>query len=269
MSRAQNIVTYILTHDGIPIIYYGQEQHLQGGTEPYTNRAALWEYSYDQDAVLYKLIAKMNLFRRHVSRNYAKYLTTESETINTDANTISFAKGGDDMPKVITVLNNKGADADDFSVKLCENHGYDKGAALFDVIACKDFTVGDDGCMEVWITDGMPVVLFKKDALEGSTLCDIKGDSDVALESLYIQSTTYTTKISGEYTVMHTATTMPLSDAPASATATTSGGSGGSASSTSNSSAIRGPSETAFGGYGVSISFFTVAFCLLGVGLLP
>ena len=95
MSAAQNMVTYLLTHDGIPIIYYGQEQHLDGGTEPYTNRAALWEYKYDETSILYLLIAKLNLLRRHVSRNYAGYLTTESTTMDVQANTITFSKGGD------------------------------------------------------------------------------------------------------------------------------------------------------------------------------
>lgn len=264
MSRAQNIVTYILTHDGIPIIYYGQEQHLQGGTEPYTNRAALWEYEYNQDAVLYKLIAKLNLFRRHISRNYAGYLTTESNTTKVEGNSISFVKGSDDMPKVITVLNNKGEDSDDFSVELCDGHGYKGGDALFDVIACKDLKVGDNGCIEVWVADGMPVVLFDKEGLKGSTLCDIEGESDVVLESAYIQSTTVTTEVDGQLTVMHSATTMPLADAPASVTATATN-SGSSSSATS--SAASGPSASRIGGFSVSLAMLVFSFCLLG-GLL-
>ncbi|KAM0718307.1 hypothetical protein Q7P37_006639 [Cladosporium fusiforme] len=262
MSRAHNIATYVLTHDGIPIIYYGQEQHLTGGTEPYTNRAALWEFEYDQDAELYKHIAKLNLFRRHVSRNYASYLTTESKTIDIGANTIAFAKGGDKMPKAVTILTNKGVDADDFSVELCKDHGYAKGDALLDIVACKDVSVGDNGCIEAWVTDGMPVVLFKKDALEGSTLCGVKGDSDVALESKYIQSTTYTTKIDGALTVVHTATTMPLADAPASATATATK-SGGSADS-SSTSAASGPIAARFDTSGVSLAMVVFTFCIIG-----
>jgi hypothetical protein len=80
----------------------------------------------------------------------------------------------------------------------------------FDVIACKDLKVGDNGCIEVWVADGMPVVLFDKEGLKGSTLCDIEGESDVALESVYIQSTTVTSEVDGQLTVMHSATTMPL-----------------------------------------------------------
>jgi alpha-amylase len=247
MAAAQNMVTYLFTHDGIPVIYYGQEQHLDGGTEPYTNRAALWEHSYNQTSVLYKLIAKLNLLRRHVSRNYAGYLTTESTTIDVAANTIAFAKGGDGQPKVITVLNNKLSDADDFKVSLCDSkaHGYASGDELFDVISCKSVIVQDNGCIEAWIADGEPVVLFKKSDLSGSTLCDIVGESDVALESVYVQSTTITaTGIDGQLTVMHTTTTMPWADAPSSvkasatATSTATGSSKPSASSVSRLSAV-------------------------------
>jgi len=222
MAAASNIISYIMTHDGIPVIYYGEEQHLDGGTEPYTNRAALWETKHDQTAPLYKLIANLNLFRRHVSRNHAGYLATESTTIDVGKGTIAFAKGAPDDPKVITVFNNQGADASDFKVELCDtkSHGYSAGDELFDVIACKSNTVSDNGCIEAWVSDGEPVVLFKKSELTGSTLCDIEGASDVEVEPVYISSTTWTTEMSGQLTVMHSATTMPLSDAPSSVTAT-------------------------------------------------
>jgi alpha-amylase len=250
MAAAQNVVTYILSHDGIPVIYYGQEQHLDGGTEPYTNRAALWEYSYDQTSVLYKMIASLNLFRRHVSRNHPDYLATESTTIDVGTGTIAFAKGGANDPKVITVLNNQGADASDFKVELCDtkSHGYSANDELFDVVACKSNTVQGNGCIEVWVSDGEPVVLFKKSELAGSTLCGIEGSSDVDIEEVYVQSTTWTTEIGGQLTVMHTATTMPWADAPSSVTATataTTSGKGKGGSSSSGASVIDTPARYA------------------------
>lgn len=48
--------------DGIPIIYAGQEQHYNGGSDPY-NREAVWLSKYDTDSPLYKLIAKGNAIR--------------------------------------------------------------------------------------------------------------------------------------------------------------------------------------------------------------
>lgn len=257
MAVAQNVVSFIMTHDGIPIIYYGEEQHLEGGTEPYTNRAALWEYGYDEDAVLYKLIASLNLFRRHIHRNFDGYLTTESTTIDVGAQTLTFAKGGEGQPKAITIITNKGADADDFKVELCDKdkHGYSGGDELMDVISCKSNTVQDNGCIEAWSSDGQPVVLFKKSELSGSTLCGIEGESNVELEPVYIQSTTITTTDSaGQATVMHTATTMPLSDAPASVTATRTGsGSASTGTTTSGASAASRP-------YSSALAFLAMTF---------
>jgi hypothetical protein len=43
--------------DGIPIIYAGQEQHYNGGNDPY-NREATWLSGYNTSSVLYKLIAQ-------------------------------------------------------------------------------------------------------------------------------------------------------------------------------------------------------------------
>jgi hypothetical protein len=211
-----------MTADGIPVVYYGVEQHLGGNVEPYMNRQALWESGYDETASIYKLFATLNLFRRHVGRSYDQYLLSLSEAIGVDANTIAWAKGGEGDPKVITVLSNKGQDSDDYSMQLCDTdkHGYSAGDELFDVVACKSVSVENNGCITAWISDGEPVVLFKKSALQGSTLCGISGDSKVVLTSQAIISSAWTTVVDGEASVYHTASTVPWADAPASITAT-------------------------------------------------
>lgn len=214
---------------------YGQEQHMAGDVEPFYNRAALWEKGFDKEATLYKLFAKLNLFRRFMGREYPKYRTNLSKAIKVESNSITWAKGGDNGPNAISVFNNKGGDADDFSVELCDGHGYSSGDELMDIVSCKSVDVGGNGCIEAWVTDGHPVVLFKKSALEGSGLCDFS-DNKVILESKAVISTTWTTTISGEATVIHTATTMPWADAPASITAATTSSAGASSTSTSESS---------------------------------
>lgn len=213
-------------------MYYGIEQHLGGNVEPYFNRQALWENGFSTDASIYKLLADLNLFRRFMGRQYPDYLTTLSKDIGIDANTIAWAKGADSDPKVITVLSNKGQDASDYSIELCDGHGYSAGDELLDVVACKSVSVGDNGCLTVWVTDGEPVVMAKKSALEGSTLCGVPGDSKVVLESQAIISTTWTSMVSGSPSVFHSATTMPWADAPASITSATSTAGAAQATST-------------------------------------
>jgi hypothetical protein len=220
-------------------VYYGIEQNLGGNVEPYFNRQALWEEGFSQEASIYKLFATLNLFRRHMGRQYPDYLTTLSKDIGMDANTIAWAKGADKDPKVISVLSNKGQDASDYSIELCDGHGYSAGDELLDVVACKSTTVGDNGCLTVWVTDGEPVVMAKKTALEGSTLCGVSGDSKVVLESQAIISTTWTSMVSGSPSVFHSATTVPWADAPASITSATSTAGAAQATSTGGVSATQ------------------------------
>lgn len=235
MARARNLAAYLMTADGIPVVYYGFEQNFNGNVEPYMNRQAMWEEGYNKEASIYKLIATLNLFRRFVGRQYEQYLLALSEPIGVDANTIAWAKGGKGDPKVISVLSNKGADASDYSMELCDTnkHGYSAGDELFDIVACKSVTVDNSGCITAWISDGEPVVLFKKSDLQGSTLCGISGDNKVELTSKAVISTTWTSVISGVPTVLHTASTVNWADAPSSITATATNTAGGNSQATS------------------------------------
>jgi hypothetical protein len=223
-----------MTADGIPVVYYGIEQHFGGNVEPYMNRQALWESKYDNTASIYTLFATLNLFRRHVGRTYEQYLFSLSENIGIDANTIAWAKGDKGDPKVISALSNKGQDSSDYSMQLCDTdrHGYSVGDELIDVVACKSVSVDNNGCITAWISDGEPIVLFKKSALEGSTLCGISGASNVELTSKAIISSTRTSVVGGEPSVFHTASTVAWADAPASITATATGYSSGIAKAT-------------------------------------
>lgn len=224
-----------MTADGIPVVYYGFEQNLDVNVEPYMNRQAMWEQGFNRDASIYKLLATLNLFRRFVSRQYDQYLMSLSEDIEINANTIAWAKGAKGNPKVISVLSNKGQDADDYSMELCDTnkHGYAAGDELLDVVSCKSLTVDKSGCITAYISDGEPVVLFKKSELQGSTLCGISGDSKVELTSKAIISTTWTSVVSGQPIVFHTASTINWADAPSSITATATNTAGGTSCATS------------------------------------
>ncbi|KZP19633.1 glycoside hydrolase family 13 protein [Athelia psychrophila] len=63
MSLAENVIAFTLLFDGIPIIYSGQEQHLDGGVSP-LDREAIWLTGYDTSATLYGVIAQLNAIRK-------------------------------------------------------------------------------------------------------------------------------------------------------------------------------------------------------------
>ncbi|HMV66228.1 MAG TPA: alpha-amylase family glycosyl hydrolase [Myxococcota bacterium] len=56
-------LTYLLTIDGIPCIYYGTEQGFAGGNDP-ANREVLWGTGYDREAPFFQQIAALSRVRR-------------------------------------------------------------------------------------------------------------------------------------------------------------------------------------------------------------
>lgn len=74
-SQAKNALAYIFFSDGIPIVYAGQEQHYNGGDDPY-NQEATWLSGYSTTAELYQFIATTNNLRKVVISRDPSYLTT-------------------------------------------------------------------------------------------------------------------------------------------------------------------------------------------------
>lgn len=58
MLLLSNAMTFNFMSDGIPIVYYGQEQSFTGAGDPY-NREPLWTSNYAQTDA-YKLIQSLN-----------------------------------------------------------------------------------------------------------------------------------------------------------------------------------------------------------------
>ncbi|KIR63793.1 alpha-amylase [Cryptococcus bacillisporus CA1873] len=61
-----NAMVYPFINDGYPILYSGQEHHLQGGNDPY-NREAIWLFGYDESSATYNMIKSLNNARRIAS----------------------------------------------------------------------------------------------------------------------------------------------------------------------------------------------------------
>ena len=74
IAQAQNLLAFTVLQDGIPVVYYGQEQHFSGGNDP-DNREALWTSGYDTTSPLYTLIATSNKLRSHAISNDQEYVT--------------------------------------------------------------------------------------------------------------------------------------------------------------------------------------------------
>jgi alpha-amylase len=95
-------MSFIFMTDGIPIVYYGQEQGMHGSADPY-NREALWPSGY-QNTTAVQLISKLNKLRHWVIKTDSNYLTQRTSILSTTATDIIIQKG-----PVISVMTNIGS----------------------------------------------------------------------------------------------------------------------------------------------------------------
>lgn len=173
MALAKNIASVAMLRDGIPIVYYGQEQHYNGGVEP-TNREALWLGGYDIYSELYGWIQQTNKIRAAAAAANADFLTSRTQSLfykaSTDSSSsvIAFRKG-----QMLSMYTNGGVNATNnvnFAIQRAL-HGYAIGAEIVDVLNCESFTVASHG--RLWVqmpAGGLPRVFLPKDQTDG--LCN-------------------------------------------------------------------------------------------------
>ena|SRR5258708_34278357 len=95
-------MSFIFMTDGIPIVYYGQEQGMHGDSDPH-NREALWPSGY-QNTTAVQLIAKLNKLRQWMIEIDSNYLTQRTSILSTTTTDIVIQKGS-----VISVVTNIGS----------------------------------------------------------------------------------------------------------------------------------------------------------------
>ncbi|KAK3676020.1 hypothetical protein LTR78_004212 [Recurvomyces mirabilis] len=220
MARAKNMITYTILTDGIPVIYQGQEQHMNGDISPYMNRAPLWEAGYNTTFTLYQHIATLNQFRQHVIGTSPNYTTSLNEVIYQDLHSLAMRKGpsGD---QVITVLNNNGITSAYFSLPI-GGHDFPPGTQLTEILTCATMTVNDTSFLNVEMFAGTPKILYPSHLLQNSSLCGKGVDGGPEpLPSCTTVTTKVPTAISGHPTVVPTTEIVPVS---ASASTTESSG---------------------------------------------
>ncbi|KAK3632954.1 hypothetical protein LTR56_011511 [Elasticomyces elasticus] len=206
LSLAKNIIAFNFA-DGIPIIYQGQEQHMNGDVSPYMNRAPLWETGFNTDAPLYQHIATLNAFRQHIikhSKNYTQYM---NEVVYENLHSLAMRKGFDGS-QVITVLNNNGVTAEYFLLEIT-GHGFAPGTKLTEVLTCASITINETGYLNVPMFAGTPKVLYPTKLLRESSFCGMNDASEPLPSSTTITQTS-TMIINGHPTVVSTAKVIPI-----------------------------------------------------------
>jgi len=93
----RNALLFILFAEGIPIVYYGTEQGLSGGSDP-NNREALWMTGFNRSAPLYKFLSTAIGFRKKAQTwNYShieRYVDTNIYVFTRGLTLIALTNGG-------------------------------------------------------------------------------------------------------------------------------------------------------------------------------
>ncbi|GME28447.1 hypothetical protein GTA08_BOTSDO06744 [Neofusicoccum parvum] len=169
-SQAKNVIAFNILADGIPIIYEGQEQHYSGAEDP-DNREAVWLSGYNTGAELYKFTASVNQIRNQAISKDADYLTYQNWVIYSDTTTIAMRKGFDGY-QIITVLSNKGANGDAYTLNL-SNTGWTSGTQVVEILTCSTVTVTSSNTVTVPMSNGLPRIYFPRTQLTGSGICSL------------------------------------------------------------------------------------------------
>jgi alpha-amylase len=164
-----NVIAFTILFDGVPMIYQGQEQHLNGAFPP-NNREALWLTNYNTNAPLYQLMAKLNKIRRQAGRVDPNYFNVFSYPIFTGKSEVAIRKGNEGR-QTILVLSTNGETGGQYSLVLPVT--YQPGTVVTEIMTCVNYTINESGQLNLLMDKGQPRVLFPANQMGDSGLCGV------------------------------------------------------------------------------------------------
>lgn len=173
LSIAKNALAFTILGDGIPIIYYGQEQHLDGANDPYCREATWLEENgaLSTGAELYQYAARLNRIRSWAIARSAggggacAYTTYETITLNYSEDQIAIRKDA-----LRSILTNAGVDQASGSYKT-EGAEFTAGDHVVDLMSCATYTADSCGEVTAKTGGGAVVVLMEQSLAKDSGIC--------------------------------------------------------------------------------------------------
>lgn len=159
-ARLQNVAALNILADGIPVLYYGQEQALTGSNDP-ANREALWLTDYRTTGNLVPTITSLNRLRNHAASTSPTFLTTSAVYTLLSSSVIRVRK-----ENLVFVLTNTGSGA---SAAMTMD-GFAPSLDLVEVLTCTHARADEKGRLPL-VLRGEPMVLYPESLLSGSGIC--------------------------------------------------------------------------------------------------
>ncbi|KJA27291.1 glycoside hydrolase family 13 protein [Hypholoma sublateritium FD-334 SS-4] len=159
-----NAMTFTFMSDGIPIVYYGQEQSFSGNADP-LNREPLWPSDYAKTNS-YNLMTTLNTFRNFLV-NTTSWATQQAQILTTSTYGIAIMKG-----PVISIMTNIGSPPQN-GTHIAVTSPYPQNTAMVNILTCAQWVVGSEGTLVTQYTlGGVPTILIPLQLLNGSGLCN-------------------------------------------------------------------------------------------------
>lgn len=156
-SLIMNAMVWPFVGDGVPILYYGQEQGYAGGADP-ANREALWSSGYKTDGALYNHSVALVAARQVAAKANSNFLSTKVQFLNSSESSIIASK-----PPLVALLTNQGnSSTPTWSVS---GVGFSANEEVYDVLSCTKYTADGNGALTVTGSSGQPQVLLPTSAL--------------------------------------------------------------------------------------------------------
>lgn len=159
--------------DGIPVLYYGQEQDMAlGNNDPY-NRAALWPLGYENTTTLQRVTRlnkiRQGLITKNIQFNGQTYLDSRSQILANTTYDVAIRKG-----PILMILTNRGSPEEPAAMAVT-NSGWPGRTAVVDLLSCKESVTGAGGSLSVSYAaqgyGGMPYVFASVDDARQLGIC--------------------------------------------------------------------------------------------------
>lgn len=170
ISLAKNAIAFTMLADGIPIIYEGQEQHLNGGGVP-NNREAVWLSGYNTSTTLYSHIKSLNQIRNEAIKQSSAYVTSQADVTYSDNSTIVTRKGSAGF-QIVGVFSNRGANSNSYTLTLSSaDTSFTNNEEVIEVLSCTAYSTDSSGNLAVAMSSGLPRIFYSRANLSGSGIC--------------------------------------------------------------------------------------------------
>jgi alpha-amylase len=156
-DKLKNALVFLFTEQGIPCVYYGTEQGLEGGNDP-ANREDLWDTGYKTDGDVFQWIQKLTALRKkHKALTHGDQKVvwaTDHTGMEDDAGIFAFERAGGDAGDgyalvVLNIHRDKASSPSDGGTTMKVSAA--PGTTLVDVLSPKQLTypVAADGTLVI------------------------------------------------------------------------------------------------------------------------